>query len=173
MSLVLAIIGWTLFGMAILVGLGLNLVGLFGNWIILLAVGAAAVLSGFGHFGGWTIAILFFLAVIGEVFETVASGVGAARFGGGKGAIIWAIGGSIAGGILGTPLIPIPILGTILGACLGAFGGAFTHEFMNRRERGIESAVHVGAGAAVGKVTGILLKSGVGVLMLIIAAFNL
>ena len=171
MSLLLAIIGWSLFGIAILSGLGLNLLGLFGNWVILLTIGVAAVVTSFAHFGGWTIPILLVLAVLGEVLETGASGVGAARFGGGKGAIVWAIGGSIVGGILGSGVLLI--IGTIIGACLGAFAGAFTYEFMMRRERGIESAVHIGAGAAAGKVTGIVLKSGVGILMLIIAAFNL
>ena len=48
MSLVVAFAGWTVFGVIVIAGLLLDLVGLFGNWLILGAVGAAALSSDIG-----------------------------------------------------------------------------------------------------------------------------
>ena len=95
LSITVAVLGWTAFGLAVLLGLALDMLGLFGNWIILLAVGAAAAISGFDHFGGWTIPILLLLATLGEVIEAVSAGAGTARFGGGRGAMISAIVGTL------------------------------------------------------------------------------
>lgn len=169
MTLVLSIIGWILFGLAILIGLALDLVGLFGNWIILGAVGTAAALSGFDHFGWWTLGILLVLAVLGEILETAASGLGAAKFGGNKGSIVASLVGCLAGAVLGTPIFPI--VGTLIGACLGAFLGAFLYEYL-KREQELGDAMRVGAGAALGKVAGLFLKTFVGVAMLIVSALT-
>lgn len=169
MDTALAITGWTLFGIAIAVGLLLDLIGLFGNWIILLAIAAAMLLTGFEHFGWWTVGILLVLAILGEVLEMLAAGAGAARFGGGKGAITAAVVGCIAGAILGSPILPI--IGTILGACLGAFAAAALYEYL-MMERTLGQAMNVGFGAAAGKVAGIFFKFFVGLVMLGVAAFN-
>ncbi|MEX2015315.1 MAG: DUF456 domain-containing protein [Candidatus Hydrogenedentales bacterium] len=169
MDAVIAVAGWTLFGVAIAIGLLLDLVGLFGNWIILLAITAAMLLTGFEHFTWWTVGILLVLAILGEVLETIAAGMGAARFGGGKGAITAAVVGCIAGAILGSPILPI--IGTILGACLGAFAAAALYEYL-MMDRTVGQAMNVGFGAAAGKVAGIFLKFFVGLIMLGIAALQ-
>lgn len=166
MMLALTIAGWTAFAIAILVGIALDMLGLFGNWIILGAVAIAAALTGFAHFGGWTLAILFGLAVLGEILETLAAGAGAARFGGGKGAITAALIGCILGAIAGTPLFPI--LGTIFGACVGAFAGAAISEFL-MREKTVRESLYVGTGAALGKIGGMVLKTATGFAMLFVA----
>lgn len=170
LSTALAILGWSLFGVAVMAGLALDLVGLFGNWIILGAVGVVALVSGFDHFGGWTIPVLAVLAVAGEVLEGVASGMGAAKFGGGKGAITASIIGCLLGAAIGTPVFPI--VGTVAGACAGAFIGATLYEFL-MREKGAGAAMCVGVGAAAGRVAGIFLKAFVGFAMLLIAFLNL
>lgn len=158
--------GWTLFGIAIAAGLILDLVGLFGNWIILAAVGAAALASGFEHFGARTLAVLLALAIVGEVLEALASGMGAAKFGGGKGAIGASVVGCILGAIAGTGVFPIA--GTLAGACAGAFLAATLYEYL-RSEKELGDAVQVGFGAALGKVGGLFLKTFVGATMLIVA----
>lgn len=169
MTTALAIAGWTLFGIAIIGALLLDVLGLFGNWIILASVAIAGALGGFEHFGGWCLPILFGLAVLGEVLETVAAGLGATKFGGGRRAAVAALVGCLLGAILGTPLIPIPIVGTILGACAGAFIAATLHEYL-MSDKQLQSAIWVGIGAALGKVAGLFLKTFVGVAMLIVAA---
>lgn len=169
MAMLLSIFGWGLFGLAILVGLALDILGLFGNWIILGAVGIAAVLSGFNHFGAWTLPILIGLAVIGEILEAGAAGVGAAKFGGGRGTVVASLVGCMLGAVFGTPWFPI--VGTLIGACLGAFLGATAYEFI-QSERPLQEAAYIGLGAALGKVAGLFLKTFVGIAMLITAALN-
>ena len=170
MSFALAVLGWTLFGLAILAALVLDLLGLFGNWIILVAVGAAAAISGFEHFGGYTLVILLVLAILGEVLEAVAAGVGAAKYGGGKGAVGAALVGTLVGAVLGTSLFPI--LGTIIGACAGAFFFATLDEFLVSN-RALDSATRIGFGAALGKIGGLFAKTFVGFAMLLVAFLNL
>ncbi len=169
MSFALAVLGWTLFGLVILAALALDLLGLFGNWIILGAVGVAAAISGFEHFGGYTLVILLVLAILGEVLEALAAGVGAAKYGGGKGAVGAALVGTLVGAVLGTPLFPI--LGTIIGACAGAFFFATLYEFLVSNRR-LDSATRVGFGAAVGKICGLFAKTFVGFAMLLAAFLN-
>jgi len=166
LTITLAVIGWTAFGLAVLLGLALDMLGLFGNWIILLAVGAAAAITGFEHFGGWTLPVLLLLAALGEVVEAISAGAGTARFGGGKGAMLSAIAGTLVGAALGTPFMPI--LGTILGACIGAFVFAGLYEVLVSRRR-IEEAARAGFGAALGKIAGMFAKTLVGFAMLLVA----
>ena len=165
------ILGWILFGLVIAAGIVLNFLGLFGNWLILAAIATVAAISGFEHFGVTALVILLVLAILGEILEALASGAGAAKFGGGKGAMVASVIGCIVGAIAGTPLIPIPIIGTVIGACLGAFLGAAGYEY-SRQNKDLEGAVKVGIGAALGKVAGIFAKSFIGFAMLGIAYWS-
>jgi hypothetical protein len=92
MDLALSILGWTTFGLLIIVGLALNLLGLFGNWIILAAMGGLWALTGFEHFGWLGLTGMVAQAVLGEFLKTAASGYGASRFGGSRGSIVAALG---------------------------------------------------------------------------------
>ena len=76
MAIVLAIIGWGLFGLAVLAGLVLDLVGLFGNWVILAAVAGAWLATGFQHFGAGVLLGLAGLAVLGEIGRDGGGGAG-------------------------------------------------------------------------------------------------
>ena len=167
MTVVLAALGWTLFAVAILAGLILDLVGLFGNWIILGAVAAAWAATGFTHFGGWGVLALAGLAVLGEALEMVAAGYGASKFGGSRGGTAASLVGCIVGGIVGTPWFPI--VGTLAGACLGAFLAATGYEYivMEKHARG---ALWTGLGAALGKMAGLFAKFLTGLVMLAVAA---
>lgn len=166
----LAIGGWSVFGLAILAGIGLNLVGLFGNWIILGAVAIAWAASGLEHFGPWCLGILLVLAILGEVVENIAASFGAVKFGGGKGAAIAAMVGCILGAILGSAVFPV--IGTLVGACFGAFAAAALYEYIAVEKKAHEAA-WTGFGAALGKVAGMFAKAGVGFVMLGVAAYFL
>jgi hypothetical protein len=163
------ITGWSLFTLAILAGLALDLVGLFGNWIIFAAVTLAWVFTGFEAFSWVTLVLLLLLAVIGEVLETGLAGYGAKKFGGSKGAMIPTIIGCLIGAVLGTPLFPI--IGTIIGACMGAFVAATLYEYIVH-ERGVKSSMWTGTGAAIGKVGGLFAKLFCGFAMLAVAALT-
>jgi len=165
----LAILGWSAFGIAIMVGLALDLVGLFGNWIILAAMVVAWIVMGFVPFGWLGIGLMFGLAVLGEVLETLAAGYGAKKFGGSKGSMLAALAGCLAGAILGTPLFPI--IGTLIGACIGAFVGAALWEYIKHEKRPGE-ALWTGLGAAIGKVAGLFVKTLVGFAMLVVGVLT-
>lgn len=166
MSLALSVLGWTCFSLAIFAGILLDIVGLFGNWIILGAIGIAFAASGFEYFTWTTLGILVPLAILGEVVETAAAGYGAAKFGGSRGSMVAAIVGCLAGAVLGTPVFPI--LGTIVGAALGAFIAAALYENL-KHGKSIDESSRVGVGAALGKVAGMFAKTFVGFAMLLVA----
>lgn len=167
----LAIIGWSAFGIAILVGLALDLLGLFGNWIILAAMVIAWILLGFEPFGWMGIGLMLGFAILGEVLETLAAGFGAKKFGGSKGSMVAALVGCLGGAVLFTPLIPIPLVGTLIGACIGAFLGAALWEHL-KHEKQPGEAMWTGLGAAIGKVAGLFAKTAAGFAMLIVGALT-
>ncbi len=169
MSLVLAVIGWTFFTLGIIVGLALDLVGLFGNWVILGTAVAAWLCTGFEHFGIWTLLSLAALATLGEVLEMIAAGYGAAKFGGGKGAMFASFVGCIAGAIVGTPWFPI--VGTLIGACAGAFAGAAIYELLIVKKTP-GASIQTGVGAALGRIGGVIAKLVIGLAMLGVLAIG-
>ena len=166
MDWALWILGWGMFWLAIIAGLALDIVGLFGNWIILAAVVVLWMLTGFTHFGWVSLLVMAGLAVVGEVLEGALAGYGAAKFGGGKGSVVAAVVGCLIGAVVGTPWFPI--VGTLAGACLGAFVGAALYEYL-QREKNVQEALWTGLGAALGKVLGLFAKVLMGVGMLILA----
>lgn len=169
MTTFLTILGWLGFALAVLIGLGLDLLGLFGNWVILLAVVVAWILTGSEHFGVWRLIILAGLAVLGEIIEFVAASLGASAFGGSRKSALVTLAGCLLGAAVGTPILPV--VGTIIGACVGAFIGAASHEYL-MSERKPHEAAWTGFGAAVGKVGGLLGKFLVGVIMLAVALLS-
>ena len=62
---------------------------------------------------------------------------------------------------MGTPLLPIPILGTLLGSAMGAFFGAILFEIVFSR-RGSQQLLGIGLGAFVGLLLGKGVKIAVG-----------
>lgn len=169
MSIALSILGWVLFGLAVTAGLALNLVGLFGNWIILGTLAVTWAATGFEHFGAWILALLLMLAVLGEVIEMLAAGYGASKFGGGRGAALSSLVGCIAGAILGSPWFPL--IGTLAGAILGAFAGAVLFELLVEKKMASD-AVRTGVGAALGRTGAVLAKVVIGLVMLAIALWT-
>jgi len=166
----LSIAGWSAFSLTIAVAVFLNLLGLFGSWLIVGAVIIAYVVTGFSYFSIVGIVLLLGLAILGEIGETAAAGYGASRFGGSRGSIVAAIVGCIAGAILGTPIFPL--IGTVIGACAGAFVGALLYEYIVMEQK-FQGAARTGVGAALGKVGGILAKFGVALVMVVVIAFDL
>lgn len=167
MSVVLAIIGWIFFALGITAGLLLDLVGLFGNWVILGTAVAAWLCTGFHHFGVWSLLSLAALAALGEVLEMIAAGYGAKKFGGGKGAMIASLVGCIVGAIVGTPWFPI--VGTLIGACVGAFAGAALYELLIVKKTA-GASIQTGVGAALGRIGGVIAKLVIGLAMLAVLA---
>jgi len=169
MSFVLAVLGWTILALGITAGLLLDLVGLFGNWIILGTAAAVWLCTGFHHFGAWSLLSLAALALLGDILEMIAAGYGARKFGGGKGAIFASLVGCIVGAIVGTPWFPV--VGTLLGACAGAFAGAALYELLITGKTA-GASIQTGVGAALGRIGGVIAKLAIGLAMLGVMAFN-
>lgn len=149
--------------------LALNLVGLPGNWLIVLGTALFAyLLREQAAIHPATLISILGLAVLGEVLEFALGAAGAAKSGGSRRGALGAIVGAIVGGVIGTVAIPIPLIGSILGACGGAFVGAMSLELSGGRRVG--HAVQIGRGAAVGRFWGTVAKLGVGAVMWVIAA---
>ena len=142
---------------ASLLGVVLTLLTLPGTWFIIL-VALACQWWCEGLFEWWTIALCAALALAGEVVEFAWSARGAQRTGGTRPGMIGSIVGGLVGAVLGTFLIPVPLVGTIVGATVGAGLGAVAGERGMSRRSWRESAT-VGRGAAVGRLTAVVIKT--------------
>lgn len=78
-----------------------------------------------------------------------------------QGSSCWGVLGSLFGGLLGTFLIPIPILGTLI----GAVGGALIVELLYARE--IRTAMIAGRGVIEGYILGVALELLMGAAMIL------
>jgi len=156
----------------------ITLVGLPGAWLM---VGGALLITLFNPLWsdepiwGWiTIGIVLGLAVCGEIIETLAAGFGAKAGGGTKRGMFGAIVGSMAGALVCTILIPIPLVGTLIGAIAGAFVGAILGELSHKEPIAKGELAKSATGAAIGRVLGILGKSGIATIcwcVLLVAPF--
>lgn len=144
-----------------------------GNWLILVLAGVAQgwSLSGGGTplYSNWTLGGLLMCAILGEVAETAMSAAGA-KVAGGRTRGAWgAVIGSIAGAIIGTVALAfIPLAGTLIGALVGAGAGAFIGE-LTYGDRAPVALLVPAAGAAAGRMAGIMLKLAIGIAMWLIA----
>lgn len=163
---------WVYYAILVIVssfGVLLNIAGLPGNWLLVLAMAGYAYLTGWQiHIGYWSLSIVVALGLAGEVAEFVAGGTGARNAGGTKRGVT----GAIIGGFLGAiflSIIPIPIVSQIIGACAGAFIGAFVVEYLIEPQT--KRSASIGWGAAKGRLWGILIKLLFGLLMLGVLVF--
>jgi len=153
---------------ALIVGWLVNILGLPGLWLMVLAhLAYGWVTTWDNHVGLASVITLFLMAVIAELIEFAAGAAGSAKAGGSKRGMLGAIVGGLVGGIVGSFLIPIPIVGTIIGAVGGSFGGAALVE--RTIDDDTQKAVRVGIGAAKGRLAGIIIKSTIGAMMIILS----
>lgn len=146
----------------------LNILGLPGLWLMLIAHIAFAWVTGWNSYVGWgSVIALFVLALLAEITEFLAGAAGSAQAGGTKRGMIGAIVGGLVGGLVGSVLIPIPIVGTIAGAVGGSAAGAMAIEHWI--EANSERTLRIGWGAAKGRFYGILIKSGFGIVMILVS----
>ena len=143
-----------------------NILGLPGLWLMVIAFLGYAFATGWDVYVGWpSTVLLVVLAGLAEVFEFIAGAAGSAAAGGRKRAVAGALVGGFIGGIVGTPLLPI--VGTIVGACAGAFLGAAIIEL---KDQGVRRSLRIGMGAAKGRFWGTVGKLAIGLVMFLVAA---
>ena len=146
-------------------GWGLTLVGLPGNWLMLLAA------SGYAYWGpqqgilqlSWTaVAAIGACCVVGEIAEQVAGMWGARRAGGSRRAAVFSLIGSLAGAIGGGILgLPIPVLGTAVAAVVGGAVGALVGAALAEKTLGEShsQSLRVGHAAFWGRLLGVGIKT--------------
>lgn len=164
MEILTSILAALLLAVVLLVGWVTQLIGMPGNWLIVLAAALYAWLlpADAPAAIGWnTVIALAVLAVVGEVVELVAGAAGVAKVGGSRRSAVLALVGSMIGGILGIGVgLPIPLVGSLIAAVLfaglGALAGAFIGESWLGRD--FDTSVNVGKAAFVGRVLGTLAK---------------
>jgi uncharacterized protein YqgC (DUF456 family) len=160
--------------LVLLVCWAVNVVGLPGNWAMILAAAVywwfmpAEIRVNF-HWG--VLIGLVALALAGEIIELLAGAAGASQAGGSKRGAVLALVGSLAGGVLGLFVgLPIPVVGQIAAALifasLGAMGGAMLGEHWKGRE--LEEGLKVGQAAFWGRLFGTLGKFACGAVMLVV-----
>ena len=117
---------------ALVAGLIFTLIGLPGNFLILLTALIYGRFEGFVHLDSAALFLLAALWIGGELLEFVAGIAGAkkeraswkAAFAGGV--------GSIAGAVIGTGLMPL--IGTIIGAIAGGFAACYFAVYISTRD---------------------------------------
>ena len=160
---VVAVIGWLT-----------QLVGLPGNWIVVVAAALyAASFSGESRLTlSWTTVVaLVLLAVLGEVVEFVAGAMGVTKAGGSRRGALLALVGSLVGGVIGLAVgVPIPVVGSLAAAILFGGMGALVGAFIGESWKGndFDTSLQIGRAAFVGRVVGTLGKLIVGAVMLVV-----
>ena len=151
----------------------IGLLGLPGNWLMLIATAiyAVAVPEVATESLWWVVlAVLLVLAIVGEAIEMLASAHGVRKHGGTKRSallsFVGAIVGAIFGAVIGTGFMPI--IGSLICALLfsgaGALGGAFLGEQWSGRS--VDDSLQVGQAAFWARLAGTAAKMAIGCVML-------
>ena len=157
----------------------LSIIGLPGNWLIVLAAGIYAFLvpDQSQSLVWWlTLGVLLLLAVLGEVVEMLAAAVGVRKHGGSRRSAVLSFLGAITGAIIGAFVgLPIPVVGSILAALLFASAGALLGAFLGEQWKGrtIDESLKVGHAAFWGRLAGTASKMALGCVMVAIVAVAL
>jgi len=144
--------------------LALVLLGLPGNWLMVLTTALFAWWAWDRRpFSGGTLIAIALLAVAGELIEFFGGTVGARRAGASWRASFAGILGALIGGLAGIVVFPVLFVGTIVGACLGVGLAVWLVE--TSRGEHPELSFRRAVGAGMGEFVGILGKFAVGVVI--------
>jgi uncharacterized protein YqgC (DUF456 family) len=173
METLVLIIAVMLLLVGLVVGWGLTVVGMPGNWLIVLLTAGFAWFIPSGErvdVGVSTVVILLILASLGEILEFAAGAWGARRAGGSKRAAVLSLVGSLVGGVLGLIVgFPFPPIGPVVGIILLAAAGATVGALIGERWSGQDwsEGWQVGKAAFAGRLWGTLAKLTVGAVMVV------
>lgn len=175
MELALLITAIVLLVTAVAVCWVLTLMGLPGNWMMVVGAGLytwLAPATGVTHIAWSTIVVMAVLAGVGELAELAAGVVGARRAGGSRRAAVFALIGSLVGAVAGAMLgLPIPLFGPPIAALLGGASGALLGAGFAEHTLGEDSrqSFRVGKAAFVGRLLGTGAKTLVATLLAVLA----
>ena len=165
----------TLFILAVLFFWTLNLVGLPGNWLIVIIAIFWTLIGPAGYQFHWAISVaLGVLALVGELLEFLTSVLGTKKLGGSTRGATLSVIGSIVGGLLGAIFgipFPIPLVGMLIGSVLFAGVGAWVGASLGEKWIGksTRESLKIGGAAFVGRLLGTAGKLLVGSTMVVLA----
>lgn len=169
MSILLTVLAYTgivVFILVLVVGVLATLLGLPGTVLILVDGLIYSAIHGFAKPPWWMLLILVGVSVVAETSDNILSMIGVTKCGGSGKTSLWALGGGVAGAIIGgsvlAPLLawlgPVVILLVpIAGALVGGYGAAFWYEL--RQGKSPADARQAGWGALLGRLAGGLTKA--------------
>lgn len=170
-----------IFAIAGLICVLLVAIGLPGVWLMLLFALVIELADGLylaperqPTFSWGVLLAALLLAIAGELLEFIASALGAKHGGASRRGMIASVVGAMLGGIAGTVLLPIPVVGSIAGAVAGAAGGAMLGE-ISREGATLRDTLKPAQGAAIGRLLGTLGKlpcAAAAWVVLVVAAFR-
>lgn len=139
--------------------------GLPGSWLMLavLLVGLVA-----GRVGWLTFVGLVLLVGGAEIVEFLLVRRTSLRYGGSSRAFWGAVAGGLAGVAVG---VPVPLVGSLLAGLAGTFLGAAAVALWEERRAG--PAARIGWGALVGRALSAVVKTGAGVVVLVVGGTDL
>ena len=150
-------LAWTLCVFCCLGGLFLSAISFSGTWLVGIAALLAAALTGPDQFPGWpTLVGIFAICASVDILEWFAASWGVRRRGGSSAAGWMALLGSLGGMILGSLVIPVPIVGGLIGMMTGSFSLVYWTE--KRRLLKSDHAAHIAFGAVLAGMSVLLLK---------------
>ena len=153
-TIFLVLLGFVLLLNVITLPANLIMLGLIGLWRFLYPSP--------GDMGVLFFAMLVGLAVFGEVVEYIAQGWGSKKYGSSTSGMWAGLIGAIVGALAGMPFLFG--LGAFIGALVGAWAGCYLMERCNGRDD--YEARQAAKGALVGRFLGIVVKCGIGAVML-------
>ena len=164
----LEIIALIVFIVVALAGLLLTPIGLPGTFLIVVGAVFYNIIMWSWVLSFKVLAIILGLAIFGEILEYYLAVKAAKKHGASKAGVGGALIGGIVGAIVG---VPVFLIGSLIGLFVGAFLGAFIVEFF--RQEDVVKAAHAGLGAFYGRLGAIMVKSLIGVVMVVVVVSSI
>ena len=152
------------------IGFVLSCLSLSGTWLVFGATLLVAWKRWPEFPGIGTLIVFLLICITTEIVEAFAGAWGVQKRGGSKAAGWAALGGGLLGMLIGTALIPVPVVGSLAGMMAGSFGCAFLVEHAKMKQA--DHAAHVATGAVLARLGVIFLKVGMTLLMALILAIG-
>ncbi len=162
------VLGLIVLFLFITIGMALCLVALPGPLVIFFGALLYRAITDNTDVSVWFLAVLCTIGVVCEVLEYFSGVVGARRFGASRRALWGALGGGMAGAVVGW--FTFPVIGSLAGGIAGAFVGAFAAEYGKRKEAA--GSFRAGVGTVAGRLVAMLVKAAVAVGMIIAILFQ-
>ena len=149
--------------LVLLIAFATHIFGLPANWIIIAVLWTWDWMNPDVTLSLKMYVLFIVAAFLGECVEFALQAAGARKYGASRSGNWGAIAGAIAGAIFGAPFFLG--LGALCGAVLGAYFGCLGIELLNHRP--LAEAKQAAWGAMLGKVLGLAVKIGIGVVLLV------